>query len=86
VRWLGCDDCWPIGDDGALPLERVSGPGKAATRPLSAPEVKALSGIQRPAQLKLDRFEAATALRDRAALPGNRFEKLGGDRRGQFHG
>lgn len=46
--------------------------------------VKAFSGIQRPAQLKLDRLEAATALRDLAALPGNRFEKLSGDRGGQY--
>jgi len=46
--------------------------------------VKAFFGIQRPAQLKLDRLEAATALRDLAALPGNRFEKLSGDREGQY--
>jgi toxin HigB-1 len=46
--------------------------------------VKALSGIERPARLKLDRLEAATSLRDLAALPGNRFEALVGDRKGQF--
>jgi proteic killer suppression protein len=46
--------------------------------------VKVFSGIQRLAQLKLDRLEAATALRDLAALPGNRFEKLSGDREGQY--
>lgn len=46
--------------------------------------VKAFSGIERSAQLKLDRLEAATALRDLAALPGNRFEKLSGDREGQY--
>ena len=40
--------------------------------------VKAFSGIQRPAQLKLDRLEAATSPRDLAALPGNRFEALSG--------
>jgi len=45
--------------------------------------VKAFSGIQRAAQLKLDRLEAATSLRDLAALPGNRFEALSGDRKGQ---
>lgn len=43
--------------------------------------VKALSGIERPARLKLDRLEAATALGDLAALPGNRFEALKGDRK-----
>ena len=46
--------------------------------------VKALSGIERPARLKLDRVEAAHTLKDLAALPGNRFEVLKGDRRGQY--
>ena len=40
--------------------------------------VKAFSGIDRPARLKLDRLEAATAITDLAALPGNRFEALKG--------
>ena len=46
--------------------------------------VKAFSGIERNARLKLDRLEAATSLLDLAALPGNRFEALKGDRKGQF--
>jgi toxin HigB-1 len=46
--------------------------------------VKAFSGIERPARLKLDRLEAAIALSDLAILPGNRFEALTGDRRGQY--
>lgn len=46
--------------------------------------VKALAAIERSAQLKLDRLAAATCIRDLAALPGNRFEALAGDRRGQF--
>lgn len=45
---------------------------------------KALSGIERPARLKLDRVEAAHTLKDLAALPGNRFEALKGDRKGQY--
>ena len=45
--------------------------------------VRAFSGIERPARLKLDRMEAATSLRDLAVLPGNRFEALSGDRKGQ---
>jgi toxin HigB-1 len=45
--------------------------------------VKAFSGIERPARLKLDRLEASTAIGDLAALPGNRFETLKGDRKGQ---
>lgn len=46
--------------------------------------VKALSGVQRSAYLKLDRLEAAATLRDLAALPGNRFEALSGNRKGQY--
>jgi toxin HigB-1 len=46
--------------------------------------VKAFSGIERAARLKLDRLDAATSVKDLAALPGNRFEALLGDRQGQF--
>ena len=46
--------------------------------------VKAFSGIERAARLKLDRLEAAAALRDLAVLPGNRFELLKGDRKGHY--
>ena len=46
--------------------------------------VKAFSGLVRSARLKLDRLEAATSLGDLAALPGNRFEALLGDRKGQY--
>jgi proteic killer suppression protein len=46
--------------------------------------VKAFSGSERSARLKLDRVEAAIALKDLSALPGNRFEALKGDRKGQY--
>ena len=46
--------------------------------------VKAFSGIERPARLKLDRLESAIMLKDLAALPGNRFEALASDRKGQY--
>jgi len=46
--------------------------------------VKAFSGLERSARLKLDRMEAATSIRDLAALPGNRFEVLAGDRKGEY--
>ena len=46
--------------------------------------IKAFSGIERSARLKLDRLEAALSLRDLSALPGNRFEALAGDRKGQY--
>ncbi|MGC2468036.1 MAG: type II toxin-antitoxin system RelE/ParE family toxin [Candidatus Acidiferrum sp.] len=46
--------------------------------------IKSFSGIDRPARVKLDRLEAATTLKDLAALPGNRFEPLKGNRKGQY--
>ena len=46
--------------------------------------IKAFTGFERAARLKLDRLEAAVALTDLSALPGNRFEGLKGDRRGQY--
>ena len=46
--------------------------------------VRAFSGIERAARLKLDRLEAATSIKDLAALPGNRFEAMRGNRKGQY--
>jgi len=46
--------------------------------------VKEFSGFEKSARLKLDRLEAATSIRDLAALPGNRFEALSGHRKGQY--
>ena len=46
--------------------------------------VKAFFGIERAARLKLDRLESAALLKDLAALPGNRFEALSGNRKGQY--
>jgi len=55
------------------------------TRDLAAGKrVKAFAGFERQACLKLDRLEAALTLRDLAVLPGNRFEALAGDRKGQY--
>ena len=46
--------------------------------------IKAFSGIEKASRLKIDRLEAAAALQDLAALPGNRFEALKGNRKGQY--
>ena len=63
----------------------IAGYRDKRTRDFAAGQrVKAFSGIERPARLKLDRLEAAAALQDLAALPGNRFKALGGDRKGQY--
>jgi proteic killer suppression protein len=40
-------------------------------------------GLVHQAEMKLDQLEAATSLRDLAALPGNRLEALKGAREGQ---
>jgi len=34
--------------------------------------------------MKMDRMEAATSMKDLSALPGNRFEALKGERKGQY--
>ena len=46
--------------------------------------IKAFSGFSRQAELKLDQLEAATSPMDLVALPGNRFEGLKGNRKGQY--
>ena len=45
--------------------------------------VKAFSGFERMAELKLDQLEAATSILD-LSLPGNRLEALKRDRQGQY--
>ena len=46
--------------------------------------IKAFSGFSRQAEMKLDQLEAAASLKDLAALPGNRFKALKGERKGQY--
>lgn len=46
--------------------------------------IKAFSGFSRQAEMKLDQLEAAGSVKDLVVLPGNRFEALKGDRKGQF--
>ena len=46
--------------------------------------VKEFSGFERSERLKLDRLQAAISVKDLAALPGNRFERLKGNRKGQY--
>ena len=45
--------------------------------------VKAFSGIERSTENKLAQLDAATSLAD-LIRPGNRFEALKGDRKGQY--
>ena len=46
--------------------------------------VKQFEGIEEAARRKLEMLNAASALRDLAAVKGNRLEKLRGDREGQY--
>ena len=46
--------------------------------------VKDFSGFARQAEVRLDRLDAANSLKDLAALPGNRLERLQGDREGKY--
>ena len=62
----------------------VSFRGKETAAFATGKRVKAFSGIERAARLKLDRLEAALTLSDLAVLPGNRFEALKGSRKGQY--
>lgn len=57
---------------------------KRTERFANGKRVAAFSRFERSAQLRLDRLEAATSIKDLAALPGNSFEALKGDRQGQF--
>jgi toxin HigB-1 len=45
--------------------------------------IKAFSGFERKAEMKLDQLDAATSRLD-LDVPGNRLEALRGDRQGQF--
>ena len=66
-------------------MHSITGYRDRRTRDFAAGRrVEALCGVERPASLKLDRLEAAVALKDLGGLPGNRLEALGGDRKGQF--
>ena len=50
----------------------------------SGKRVGAFASFERAARMKIDRLEAATSLKDLAALPGNRLHSLKGDRKGQY--
>jgi proteic killer suppression protein len=62
----------------------VSYRDKKTERFANGERVKEFSGFSRQAELRLDRLEAATSLKDLAALGGNRLEVLHGDRQGQY--
>jgi toxin HigB-1 len=59
--------------------------GSADTERLFLRErVKRFESFHRAAQRKLEMINAAAELRDLSSTPGNRLEKLGGDRKGEY--
>ena len=50
----------------------------------SGKRISAFASFEHAARMKIDRLEAATSIKDLAALPGNRLESLQGDRKGQY--
>lgn len=46
--------------------------------------IKAFQGLKQQAEKRLEILDAAQSTTDLAALRSNRFEKLGGDRKGQY--
>ena len=57
---------------------------KRTARFAAGEHVSAFSGFVRQAEVRLDRLDAATSLKDLAAFAGNRLEVLKGDRSGQY--
>ena len=62
----------------------VSYRDKKTERFANGERVREFSGFGRQAEIRLDRLETATSLKDLAALPGNRQEALKGKRQGQY--
>lgn len=63
----------------------ILGYADARTQRFAAGErVKPFEPFRRQAENRLERLDAAATLADVAALPGNRLERLSGDRKGQF--
>ena len=60
------------------------GPGRTTRSRFKSFLERAAAWFERPARMKLDRLESAAMLKDLASLPGNRFEALSVDRKGQY--
>ena len=83
--WHGCLVMLDVTDNDLYnPVVIFSYRDKRTRNFAAGKRVKAFFEIERPARLKLDRLEAASSLNDLAALPGNRFEALAGNRKGQY--
>ena len=73
-----------IGSVETIPVEDVVVGDTLVVKEGDILPVEAFAGFARSAQLRLDRLDAAVSVKDLAAFPGNRFETLSGDRKGEY--
>lgn len=71
-------------DDTEVPSERPKYRDKRTERFAQGERVKPFQGFKEQAERRLDLLEAARTVDDLKRLPSNRFETLGGDRKGQY--
>ncbi len=64
--------------------ERPKYRDKLTERLAKGERVKQFQGFKEQAERRLDLLEAAITVNDLKRLPSNRFETLGGDRKGQY--
>jgi proteic killer suppression protein len=73
-----------VNDENEHPSGRPKYKDKLTERFARGERVKQFQGFKEQAERRLDLLEAATSLEDLKRLPSNRFEALGGDRKGQY--
>ncbi len=73
-----------MNDENEHPSGRPKYKDKLTERFARGERVKQFQGFKEQAERRLDLLEAATSLEDLKRLPSNRFEALGGDRKGQY--
>ncbi|MCB1794294.1 MAG: type II toxin-antitoxin system RelE/ParE family toxin [Candidatus Competibacteraceae bacterium] len=71
-------------DETEQPSERPKYRDKLTERFAKGERVKQFQSFKEQAERRLDLLEAAQTVDDLKRLPSNRFEALGGDRRGQY--
>ena len=73
-----------MSDENEHPSGRPKYRDRLTERFAEGERVKPFQGFKEQAERRLDLLEAATSLEDLKRLPSNRFEALGGDRKGQY--
>ena len=73
-----------MNDENGHLSERPKYRDKLTERFAKGERVKQFQSFKEQAERRLDLLEAATTVEDLKRLPSNRFEALGGDRKGQY--